>query len=63
MFTAIANSAEVSLKWDPNSESFLSGYKVYYGTNTGGQYEGIDADQGVSPITVPLEELSDINDN
>jgi hypothetical protein len=61
LFTAFANSAEVTLLWDPNSESDLAGYKVYYGTNPDGQYEGTDAGQGASPITLPLENLSDVN--
>jgi hypothetical protein len=32
VFTATAHAANVSLAWDPNTESGLAGYKVYYGT-------------------------------
>jgi hypothetical protein len=28
-------SAQISLAWDPNSESNLSGYRLYYGTSSG----------------------------
>jgi hypothetical protein len=28
-------AAEVTLAWDPNSESDLAGYKIYYGTASG----------------------------
>ena len=34
----IAHSAQISLAWDPNSETDLAGYKIYYGVTQGGPY-------------------------
>jgi len=56
-----AYSAEVTLQWDPNTESDLAGYKIYYDTNSGAPYEGNASDQGESPIVVAIEDLSDEN--
>ena len=41
-FISLAHSAEVTLAWDPNTESNLSGYKVYYGFETGNYEYSID---------------------
>ncbi len=50
----------VTLQWDPNSEEDLAGYKVYYKIGTYvPPYDGTNADQGPSPIRVPLEDLTD----
>ena len=55
-----AAAAQVTLAWDANAESDLAGYKVYYKTGvSGAPYDGTDADQGRSGITVPLGNLSD----
>jgi fibronectin type 3 domain-containing protein len=35
-------AAQVSLAWDPNTESDLAGYKVYYGTVSRAQTDSID---------------------
>ncbi len=56
-----AYSAEVTLQWDPNTEPDLAGYKIYYDTNASAPYEGIDADQGASPIVVAIGNLADAN--
>jgi len=42
----------VTLNWDPNEEPDLDGYKVYYGQNEGGPYDGTGAAEGDSPIDV-----------
>lgn len=48
----------VTLAWDPNSETDLAGYKIYYGVTNGGPYGGTGATQGASPITIPLSSLA-----
>ena len=51
-------SAEVTLAWDPNTESDLAGYKVYYKTGSSGvPYDGVGIDQGNSGISIPLDNL------
>ncbi len=52
---------KVTLSWDANAEPDLAGYKVYYDTSPGDPYYGTEADQGTSPITIMLEDLSDQN--
>jgi len=36
-------AAQIRLAWDPNTESDLAGYKVYYGTTSGKYGTPIDA--------------------
>jgi hypothetical protein len=56
LFLAIVTAAsakDVTLAWDPNSESNLAGYKLYYKTAiSGAPYDGVDSLQGASPIDV-----------
>ena len=47
------------LQWDPNTESDLAGYKIYYDFYSGAPYYGEDANEGKSPIIVSVEELND----
>ncbi len=55
-----ARAAEVTLAWDPNSESDLAGYKLYYENETDpGLYNGTGAIEGDSPVTICLEDLAD----
>jgi hypothetical protein len=57
--TISALAAQVTLAWDPNSETDLDGYKIYYKTgSSGAPYQGTGATEGNSPITVPLANLS-----
>ena len=52
-------SAEVTLLWDPNTESDLAGYKVYYNTRSSGTpYDGTGIDQGDSGFNIPLDNLA-----
>ncbi len=49
-------AADVTLAWDANSESYLEGYRVHYGTTSKTYTTTIDA-QNVTQYTVPdLEE-------
>jgi len=53
-------AADFTLAWDPNQEEDLAGYKIYYKEKSYGEpYDSEDADQGKSPITVPLILLED----
>jgi hypothetical protein len=55
-----AAAASVTLAWDPNSESDLAGYRVYYDTDQGPPYAGAQAAEGPSPLDYPLTSLSDV---
>lgn len=56
----VSGAADVRLQWDPNTESTLKGYKIYYKTGTSGPpYDGSGASQGSSPVTVPLTSIAD----
>ena len=53
-------AAQVTLAWDANTEVPLAGYKIYYKTSTpGAPYDGAGANEGDSPIEVPLALLTD----
>lgn len=41
VFVGLA-AESVSLRWDANSEPDVSGYKVYYGTNSGVYFASVD---------------------
>ena len=44
---------DVSLSWDPNTDSNLAGYKIYYKSGSfGPPYDGTGANEGDSPIDV-----------
>jgi len=53
-----AHAFDVTLSWDANTETNLAGYKIYYGTTRGGPYLGSGSDDGVSPILVPVNTLT-----
>lgn len=54
---AFGNS--VTLTWDPNSESDLAGYKIYYNNiSLDSPFTDKEIQQGASPITVDLQNLS-----
>ena len=49
---------DVTLQWDANTEPNLAGYRIYYKMDSSGEpYNGIGANEGTSPITVPVEDL------
>jgi len=43
---------EVTLQWDANTDPDLSGYMVYYDTDSGPPYEGNGSTEDDSPINV-----------
>jgi len=46
-----ASAKDINLAWDPNPESDIAGYKVYYGASSG-SHNGTGAIEGASPIDV-----------
>jgi len=50
---------DVTLQWGANTEDRLLGYRIYYDIDAGAPYEGTDADQGTSPIEMPLAYFAD----
>lgn len=57
-FPDMACAAEITLAWDPNSESNLAGYKLYYESENDVElYAGQDANEGDSPIIIYVDEL------
>lgn len=59
-FSSAAWAEDVTLAWDANSEDNLAGYKLYYKTDTGGvPYDGTGLNEGDSPVSIALENLSD----
>jgi hypothetical protein len=52
-FAYPANGIDITLQWDPNVEPNLSGYKIYYKTDSPGPpYNGWGASEGDSPIAI-----------
>ena len=61
-FVTLGYAMDVTLGWNANTESDLAGYKIYYKTGSSGEpYNGTGADQGPSPITVPIGAMGDPN--
>jgi hypothetical protein len=60
MLPAGLQAGDVTLAWDPNSESNLAGYKLYYdGDSDDEMYRGTGASEGDSPVVIYLDDLSD----
>jgi len=60
LLPALLEAGEVTLAWDPNSESNLAGYKLYYdGDSDSEMYGGTGANEGDSPVVIYLEDLAD----
>ena len=49
LLLSIPGSAkDVKVSWDPNSESDLAGYRIYYGTKSGNYDTNVDAGNAAS---------------
>jgi len=62
LFICLYNSgyaADITLKWAPNTEPDLAGYKIYYSGFSGAPYDGVDIDQGPSPISLTIDDPDD----
>jgi len=56
----VAHCVDLSFAWDKNTESDLAGYYIYYKTgSSGAPYDGTGADEGNSPIKIPIVNLND----
>ncbi len=63
LFFCLYNSgyaADITLKWGSNTEPDLAGYKIYYKKIfSGAPYDGVDIDQGPSPISLTTNDPDD----
>ena len=59
VFGKIGFAESVMLAWDANAEKNLAGYKVYYYTDDQNELYSLDLHNGLSPITLDLNDMSD----
>ena len=61
-FQSSSYAADITLKWAANTEPDLAGYKIYYKNGfSGAPYDGVDIDQGPSPISLTVIDPNDPN--
>lgn len=61
-FQSSSSAADITLKWAANTEPDLAGYKIYYKNGfSGAPYDGVDIDQGSSPISLTTIDTNDPN--
>jgi len=59
-FQSSGYAADITLKWAANTEPDLAGYKIYYKAGfSGAPYDGVDIDQGASPIFLTVIDPND----
>ncbi len=59
-FQSSSYADDITLKWAPNTEPDLAGYKIYYKRGfSGPPYNGVDIDQGTSPIDLTIHDSDD----
>lgn len=62
MLTIPAMAADITVKWDANSEDDLAGYNLYYKVDIPNPpYDGTGAVEGNSPVNISLIDLIDPN--
>lgn len=61
LLPAALQAGEATLAWDPNQETNLAGYKLYYDSDSDIEmYGGTGANEGDSPIVIYLKDLEEI---
>ena len=55
-FTTIAQAGQISLAWDPNTQSTLGGYKVHYGQTSGNYSTNVDVGEQTSYTVTNLQD-------
>jgi len=59
-FQSSSYASDITLKWAANTEPDLAGYKIYYKIGfSGAPYDGVDIDQGPSPISLTIDDPDD----
>ncbi|MCP4370717.1 MAG: hypothetical protein GY797_21780 [Deltaproteobacteria bacterium] len=59
-FQSSSYADDITLRWASNTEPDLAGYKIYYKNGySGTPYDGVDIDQGSSPIFLTIDDPDD----
>jgi hypothetical protein len=59
LWPSLTQAAELTLRWDANSETTLAGYRLYYGNSPTPPYNGNFAKEGPSPVEFPTASFED----
>jgi len=63
IFSQVGHARDVTLSWNPNTESDLAGYKIYYDTDSGPSYNPAAEDRATSnPDGPPIVVGSDVTE-
>lgn len=52
--SSLGQTESVTLAWDPNSETYLAGYRLHYGRSSGNYTDYVDIDKSLTTATVDL---------